>query len=234
MTLILGAACSDGAVIVSDGIMSQSRGLTRPLEKLYRLRDLPIAYGLAGPMGPIHEVVRALSKCRPKKTIAEQFEEIGGCFYSAIRKQVQRVHSPQPRTDYTSNTSMVVVGVTQGEPWLMCADDRGHHFLVEQRMGAFFAVGVGQNIVMSIADPYLMQPRNTRKGKVMLLRIMEDAIRLSVQKLANPIHLWSIDLQGSLYKSDHDDLALLSRQCDEWRTLAARSLDQVLSEAKAG
>lgn len=61
MTLVLAIDCENGVVIASDSAVTDATGGTKqPGEKMKRMRDWPILYGIAGDYGLVHKLAEAL------------------------------------------------------------------------------------------------------------------------------------------------------------------------------
>jgi len=232
MTLIVGMACTDGAIIAADSASTDPEsGTKQPSIKINRLKDQNILYGGSGDVGLLQQIKEALENYNPKNTLKRIRQEIIRCIRPIYQESINS-HVPYPIGFFQKPPIAILlfVGITNGKPWILEVerDCRTTHY--GENLGNFCAIGSGKPWAQAIFRPFLVRKDRTLElGKIFICRILCDAIDLSAGGLSHPIHIYELKPECEPRELDEDEIERLKDTCETWRQLQVETVGRLLT-----
>ncbi|MBI4480043.1 MAG: hypothetical protein HY651_08485 [Acidobacteria bacterium] len=231
MTLILAIKCSDGIVIAADSASSDlDAGTKQPTEKIKKLGNHTIVYGGSGDVGLLQKLGDAVNGLNTTTSIKRIRQELKKLAVPELKDSAE-LHVRYPRQGFHEPPEAILLfaGVTARTPWILEIEKDGRDTIYGDDLGNFAAIGSGKPLAQAIFRPHLKSQRDLNLGKIFAYRVIDDAIELSVMGLCHPIHISTIDLDGTILKVEAAELQALRTQCELWRSVEREALGRVLA-----
>jgi proteasome beta subunit len=233
MTLIVALGCTDGIVMGADSASSDSiSGTKQPVIKLQQLGTSPILCGGSGDVGLIQKIMEDLCALNiPSTPKFKNTRQIIRRTCLPDMKEATETHIRQPIRGYDfPPTATFLFGCIQHKlPFVLEVELDGRDTVYDRNYGQFNAIGSGKAFAQAIMRPHLTRDRDLRLGKILAYRILEDSIELAASGLAKPIHLYTLELSGTITKLNDEELGNLQTDVNLWRGLEQDALGQLLA-----
>lgn len=230
MTLIVAIGCTDGLVFASDSASSDSEvGTKQPAKKIRTIPGQSILWASSGDVGLIQNIEEALKgltlKNTPHKTRQEIKKRVG-----PVLKESMDSHVPYPDQRFSQPPCAITLFafVQDHLPWILEIERNCGDTIFGEDYGYFAAIGSGKPWAQAVFRPHLLTKRDIRLGRIFAYRVLEDSINLAAGGLAQPIHLFSMSLDGRISNLDCD-IVSISKTCELWRELEGEAVGQILA-----
>lgn len=234
MTLIVALGCTDGIVMGADSASSDPTGGTKqPVIKIQQLGNNSILCGGSGDVGLIQKIMEELCAVTIPNN-APKFKNTRQVIRRTClpdMKDATESHIRQPIRGYDlPPTANFLLGCIQHKlPFVLEVEPDGRDTVYDQNYGYFGAIGSGKAFAQALMRPHLTRTRDLRLGKILAYRILEDSIELALSGLAMPIHLYTLELDGTITTLNDEELGNLRTDVNLWRGLEQDALGQLLA-----
>jgi len=230
MTLIVGLVCTNGIVMGAESASIDPLSQTKlTVNKIQRVGQYSILFAGSGSGGFIQQVTEDLNDLKLSRSAK----------FRTIRQNIQKACLPALEAsknriylsgygDGTMRTGLLFGCIHHNKPFLLEIAANGEDMVYDDNYGNFWAIGHGATLAQAFMRTHLNTVRDLYKGKILAYRILEDSIRVSDMGLAKPIHLHTINLDGSVNKSGEEELKELGWFCEGWREYERGTLDYLL------
>lgn len=229
MTLIAAISCTDGVIIASDSASSDSEiGIKTQVEKIRRLRDEPILYAGSGDVGLIQKISESLNGYNRRNKIIEIRKELQS-HVVPVMKEAYNLYIPSPPPfDRPPSATLLFVGVTKGDPWIIEIERDGRDTLYDKELGCFDAIGSGKPWAQALFRKYLKLERDLKLGQIFAYRVLEESIEIASAYLCGPIHIHTIDTQEKVNIVALEGKKAIADTCEAWRELEREAVGELL------
>ncbi len=237
MTLILAIGCSDGAIMASDSASTEGDGTKQTTVKIKIIQDM-LLYGGSGNLSTIQKIINSLSNSHPPLN--------PGTTLGGLRKEIRRRHgielveardsyvqwgsSPPPMLQPPIAHSLFV-GVNKSKPYLLELDPSNTDTIYDESMGNFAAIGSGSPFARALFRQFLNTPcsRTLDFAKVLAYRVIDESIKIAASGLAEPIHMFTIDLQSQIKEVDESEKEVIRSTISTWKQLEEETIGKLLA-----
>jgi proteasome beta subunit len=233
MTLIVALGCTDGIVMGADSASSDPMsGTKQPVIKIQQIGSYSIICGGAGDVGLIQKIMDELDGLTiPSSPKFKNTRRLIKQKCLPEMKDAADTHIRQPIRGYDlPPTATFLFGCIQHRlPFILEIEADGRDTVYDKNYGCFHAIGSGKALAQAIIRPHLTRERDLQLGKILAYRILEDAIELAASGLSKPIHLQTLELDGTINELNDDELINLQKDCELWRELEREALGRLLA-----
>lgn len=217
--------------MASDSAATEQDGTKQTSTKITVIREA-LLFGASGDVATIKKVVDSLEDTSQPLNVSSTFNGLR----KEIRKRNRTVLAesrqmfvPFRNIDAPPTALSLIVGIYQNKPWILELDATNNDTLYDESMGSFGAVGSGSPFARALFRQFLdaPKPRTRELSKILAYRVMEDSIKIAASGLAEPIHLYEMDLQSRMTQITALDEIRTTVQL--WKNMELETLGRLLA-----
>lgn len=201
MTLIIAVRYRGGIIVASDSQASDLQARTRQTteDKIMPLSP-HIVWGLSGPVGLQERIGPQLKKLAGAEWQQQRLADFRPNLVRVVtkaQKQAAEQYVNLPGT-LPPKAELLFSGFTRGAPWILEVDESGQD--QEHTDEGFCAIGSGKKAahhVYCTLDHYEVASQDSELAKLVVYRIMEDAIKVELIWVGFPIQMWVVEESGA-------------------------------------
>lgn len=207
-------------------------GTKSPVIKIQQIGKYPVLVGGSGDVGLIQRIIDDLNgvtlNCNGK--FKDTRRAIKDCVLPLMRETAGDFIALPLQGFNVPPTATLMFGCIQHKvPLILEIEMGGGDTIYGDNYGSFNAIGSGKPWAQAIMRPHVRTQRDLELGKIQAYRTLEDSIQIAASGLAPPIHLYTLDLKGTVTELDPTELKKLERLCELWRELEREALGHLLS-----
>lgn len=221
MTLVVSLNCKDGLIMGSDGqatVGSSGGPIRQPIQKISPIGKRILISG-SGHVGILQRYIDGINKFNKDLIrdglIPELREKIRKTVFDIMQNETERhitFHKPLKDAGFphasTPPFSELLLACLENKEnkkiWRIGADG-SDEFLEEVGYGC---IGGGDIFAYTLLRNYEVKELDVEKGKLIVYRVIKEAIKVGAYGLGEPIDIWTITTNGINQLSDSEIMAL--------------------------
>jgi 20S proteasome alpha/beta subunit len=239
MTLVVALSCKDGIVMASDGQAtggSTGGPIRMPIQKIFKI-NTNVLFGAAGNVGIIQKVrefIQSYSTDLENDLNSQLMEAVRKSFFGIYRNEIDRhraFYQGTPQEDIRNvplaDVLLCKFSENQKMIWHIypdCSDER----LEEIGYGCS---GSGDIFAHTLLKNYLKKKLTTEEGKLIVYRVIREAIEIGAFGLGEPINIWTMNKEG-IKEISKEELLGLGDACNAWKAMESEIFERIVGDKK--
>lgn len=231
MTVIVGMACADGAILAADSKASDPNTASAfQIEKIFTLANKCLV-SASGHTAIIRDVRGQLLALENE---IDQSPDVPVSLRSVIKPGLQSGYAqwvPVPGAhNIPPSTSFLAVGIADKGPWVAEIDSNGLMDRHENTLG-YYAIGSGggfAQMAMALMAHFGVRDRSTSVGMLIAYRVLDAVIHGSMAGVGHPISIWTVSRDVGCYQLDATELMEVANNVGAWQEAEKESLEALL------
>ncbi len=205
MTLIIACACKDGIVIGADSQMTMGSS-AGPIRKITLDKIIPVTNGIliagAGDVSIIQKIKKKIDTIPKELKDGEKIEQIKELLCNSIVHSLRSEMLNKFRDLYGSNdaeektpsATLILAGYQNNRPIIYEISPDGIDVEIED----YCAIGIGVPFSQVILKDFNVCSLSIEEGKLLVYKVISDAIETGAYGMGFPIKIWTITNKGHL------------------------------------
>ncbi|MBT9145875.1 MAG: hypothetical protein DDT42_01752 [candidate division WS2 bacterium] len=239
MTLIVGLKCKNGIAMASDGQAtggSAGGPIRMPIQKIFKISE-NVLFGAAGSVGIIQksrEVIVSFSTQLNEDWNFNLMENVKQVLFGIYKGEIDRHKAfyqgtPQQDLKFAPLADVLLCKYTSKQLIIWhIAPDCSTERLEEIGYGCS---GIGDIFAHTLLKNYLGEEIDIEKGKLVVYRVIKEAIEIGAFGLGEPVDIWTITDAG-IKRINESELMALGDAYITWREMEREVFKSIYGDKK--
>jgi len=241
MTLIIALACRNGIIMASDGQAtggSAGGPIRMPIHKIFKINE-SVLFGAAGSVGVIQrsrDRMYSFSKDLKGDWNYDLMEKVRKSLFSVYKNEIERHRAFYKGTPRENISNAPIADV------LLCSflkkEDKEQKIIwhiapdcSDERLDeiGYGCSGSGDIFAHTLLKNYLVGELDIEEGKLVVYRVIKEAIEIGAYGLGEPIDIWTITDKG-IKKISQDEMMAIDDTCNSWKEVEREVFKSIYGE----